>query len=137
MVENAEARSRLPIALLVASGYVLGVMVPVPRPSWRWLNEAGAWGVILPFALLFYSGRERLLDLMREMSNGQRIELTKADDWYAKFVRFAQGCLVVSVCIGLGVGAAYLSKNSGLSWYTSGIIGFFIAFGSVVIVFDS
>jgi len=134
---NTEARSRLPIVLLVASGYVLGVMLPVLRPSWRWLDEAGTWGVILPFALLFYSGRERLLDLMRDISSGRPLEVTKSDEWYARVVRFVQGALAASICAGLGIGAAYLTKNSGLSWYVSGIVGFFIGVGSMAVVFDS
>ena len=127
MPTNAvEKKTRLPIMLLVASGYFLGVMLPIS--SLRRLIRLGLWvGVVLPFGFLFYAGRDRLLSLMYDIKYGESIKLTEVDKWYERVLRLAALCAAVLICGSLGL-AAWDFVNNNLRWnlYISIGVGVFV-----------
>ncbi len=132
-----EKRTRLPIILLLASGYFLGVMLPIPAwlgPSW--LKRVGYWGVVLPVAFLFYNGRDRLLALIREVDYGDHLELARVDRWYDKLVRFVSFAAAICMCALLGLGAGHFARGLGLNWYISGAVGVLIFWGIVAFIVD-
>lgn len=83
------------------------------------------------FGLLFYAGRHRLLEMINEVRYRQPVELTKADEWFEKFVRFLVRFVALSVvifiCVSLGV-AAFIFATDALGWnlYVSVGTGVFI-----------
>ena len=130
--EIIEKRTRLPIMLLLASGYLLGVMLPIPAwigPSW--LRKLGYWGSVLPVAFLFYSGRDRLLDLMREVNYGNPMELTRADRWYEKLVDVLSIGAAVGMSGLLAFVGGHFAKELGLNLYISVAVGVVIFWGLV------
>jgi hypothetical protein len=125
-----EKRTRLPIMLLVASGYFLGSMIPVPWLRFFWLERRlGYWGLVLPFAFLFYSGRDRLLDLLSEVGSGTIIESTRADEWYEKLVRIVSIVVVACVSALFGWGVGEFAYSLGLNRYVSVAVGLYIFIG--------
>jgi hypothetical protein len=132
MWDVAEKRTRLPIILLVAAGYFLGVMLQVPS-TFRWFqwfqNNSGYWGVVLPFLFLFYSGRDRLLQLLRDVADDRVVELTKADLRYEalKQVLSVVYAVCVSACIGLGVW--FFVSSLGSNRFVSVFLGLFVFVG--------
>jgi hypothetical protein len=121
-----EKKTRLPIMLLVASGYFLGVLLPISRLGW--FRKLGYWGgVVLPFLFLFYAGRDRLLSLIYDIKHGEPTRLTEADKWYERLLRFAALCAAVLICGSLGF-AAWDFANNNLRWnlYISIGVGVFV-----------
>jgi hypothetical protein len=129
-MDIVEKRTRLPIMLLVASGVWLGVAL---NPAiFHWINEKLTyWAIVLPFAFLFYRGRDRLLQLLSEAENRQMIEMSKADYFYERFVHFIDLGGAVTLCAGLGAIAGYFSRDLGLNLYFSIGVGVFIFIGLV------
>lgn len=125
-----EKRTRLPVMLLVASGYFLGSMLPM-----TWLRfssvgrKLGYWGLVLPFAFLFYSGRDRLLNLLSEVNSGTVAESTRADEWYEKLLRIVSMVVVVSIAALFGWIVGDFVYSLGLNRYVSAALGLFIFIG--------
>jgi hypothetical protein len=130
-----EKRTRLPVMLLVASGYFLGSMIPL-----TWLRfssigrKLGYWGLVLPFAFLFYSGRDRLLNLLSEVSSGTAAESTRADEWYEKLVRIVSIFVVACVSALFGWVVGDFAYSLGLNRYISVAVGLYIFVGVLGLV---
>jgi hypothetical protein len=122
-----EKRSRLPIFLLVASGYFLGVMLPV---SWTWLfwlrRKITGWGVLLLFLFVFYNGQNRIRVLLTEAGMGRPVELTSADRWYEKLKQVASAVVAICVCGLLGAAAGFLVSEMGANPYVAIAIGLLV-----------
>ena len=132
---TVEKRIRLPVMLLVASGYFLGSMIPVPWLRFSWVErKLGYWGLVIPFAFLFYSGRDRLLNLIAEVRSGTVAESTRADEWYEKLVRVVSILVVAGVSALFGWVAGDFLYSLGLNRYLSIAVGLYIFVGVLGLV---
>jgi len=130
-----EKRTRLPIFLLVASGYFLGVVLPI---SWNWLfwlrRKITGWGVLLLFALAFYDGRDRFRALLSELDLGEPVKLTTADRWFEMLRRICSAAVGIGFCGLLGGAAGFMVSEMGANRYVSigvGLVAFWGIAGNV------
>lgn len=131
-MEVIERRTRLPVTLLVFSGYLIGASLGFPpRLPLRHANPI--WWIIAGVFLAFV-GRDRLLLVLRDVEDGLADRTTGTERWFDRVVKWGGYAAAVALIAAVSGAAATLAADAGLNIYLCVGIGIFLFIGLLGVV---